>query len=550
MSADEVGVVEWPTLWVAPAWIERHCVVPDGLRQGQPFRLVGWQLWVTVNRYRVKPDARPVGTIVAGHETKPASAFHYRRVQVVLPQKAGKAPLTATHISLEAVGPAVFAGWAVGGEQWRCWDHGCSCGWRYSYAPGEPMGVPWATPLIQITATSDDQTDNIYDALRPMIDKGPLHEMIPKTGEEFIRLPGDGEIAPVTSNARSRLGQRVTDVEWDETGLYTDSNRMRGVYDTQRRGLAGMGGRGAEWTNSWDPNEDSVAQRTAESAAQDVFRFHPLAPAGLSYTNKRERRRIHRHVYMGSSWVDLDAIEAEAADLLEHDPGQAERFFGNRVVPGQGAAFSGDRWRELTDVTVIVADRRVITVGVDGARFDDALGIVATDVEAAHQWPLGIWEVPADAPPDYEHPFDQVDGTMVDAFDRWDVWRVYVDPQMIEHLLERWQGRWGDKRVVPWWMNRPKQTAHAVRRFATALTAGDVTNDGDSHLERHIRNARRWTVNVRDDKGRQMWVIGKDHPHSPRKMDAAAAAVLSWEARGDAIAAGALNQRAGSWYAY
>jgi hypothetical protein len=36
-----------------------------------------------------------------------------------------------------------------------------------------------------------------------------------------------------------------------------------------------------------------------------------------------------------------------------------------------------------------------------------------------------------------------------------------------------------------------------------------------------------------------MHVIGKDRPHSPFKMDLAAAAVLSWEARGDAIADGA-----------
>ena len=32
------------------------------------------------------------------------------------------------------------------------------------------MGRPWPTPLIQITAFSDDQTGNIYDALKPMID--------------------------------------------------------------------------------------------------------------------------------------------------------------------------------------------------------------------------------------------------------------------------------------------------------------------------------------------------------------------------------------------
>jgi hypothetical protein len=40
-----------------------------------------------------------------------------------------------------------------------------------------------------------------------------------------------------------------------------------------------------------------------------------------------------------------------------------------------------------------------------------------------------------------------------------------------------------------------------------------------------------------------MWTICKDRRGSPNKMDAAMAGGLSWEARGDAIAAGALKAR-------
>ncbi|MFF8943228.1 hypothetical protein ACF1A5_13350 [Streptomyces sp. NPDC014864] len=38
--------------------------------------------------------------------------------------------------------PTVYAGDADGGEQFRCRDHGCSCGFAHIYAPGEPMAVP------------------------------------------------------------------------------------------------------------------------------------------------------------------------------------------------------------------------------------------------------------------------------------------------------------------------------------------------------------------------------------------------------------------------
>jgi hypothetical protein len=120
---------------------------------------------------------------------------------------------------------------------------------------------------------------------------------------------------------------------------------------------------------------------------------------------------------------------------------------------------------------------------------------------------------------------------------------VYCDTQWIEHLVSKWQGRWGEKRVLPWYTNRPKQMAFALRAFKAAQTSGDVSHDGDSQLSGHVENAKKKRVSVRDDDGRQLWVITKDAPMSPRKIDAAMAACLSWECRMDAIAAGATVKR-------
>src|SRR6266571_704380 len=144
-------VVDFPTLWIVPDWIEAHCVLPDSVGKGQPFVMYDWQLWCTVNHYRIKPGALPAWSVKRDKSlVSPASAFHYRRSQVVAPQKTGKGPWSATLISAEAVGPVVFVGFAVGGEVYECADHGCSCGWTYEYEPREPMGAPWPTPLIQL----------------------------------------------------------------------------------------------------------------------------------------------------------------------------------------------------------------------------------------------------------------------------------------------------------------------------------------------------------------------------------------------------------------
>ena len=318
-GAEEPG--EFPSLGgLVGEWIEENCVIPDGDFKGTPYLLTD-EMWDFLGHfYRLRVDAS---------EDRPASAWMYRRGQLVRPQKWGKSPFTAALICLEAVGPALFAGWD---------------------ADGEPVGRPWASPLIQVTASSEDQTDNVYRALVPMIDYGPLADVITDTGETRINLPGDGRIDPVTSKARSRLGQRVTFVVQDETGTWTRANGGLSLATTQNRGLAGMGARGVEITNAWDPAELSVAQQTFESRVTDIYRDYRSAPKTLSYRNKVDRRKIHRIVYGDSWWVDLDRIEAEAAEILERDPAEAERFFGNRVVAGSDAWLPDGLWERARRV--------------------------------------------------------------------------------------------------------------------------------------------------------------------------------------------------------
>jgi hypothetical protein len=344
--SDRVGVVDFPTLGdLLDAWYEQHCVVPDGFARGQMFRQYDWQFWCTANHYRVREDVvwRPERPVLN-------QAFHYRRSQVVGPQKSGKGPWSAAITSGEAVGPTVFGGWAKAGDVYDCKrDGGCPCGWYYEYEPGEPKGIRHPSPLIQLTATSEDQVDNVYRPLTAMIRMGPLSALMsPREG--FIRVVGQNDdpdldrIDVVTASANSRLGNPISFALQDETGLYTKANKMRRVAETQRRGAAGMGGRTLETTNAWDPAEQSVAQTTFETAAEDVFRFFRQPPPKLRYSRKDERRRIHEFVYEGSDHVNLDSIEAEAAEMALTDPAQAERFFGNRIVAGGGSWLPDGVW--------------------------------------------------------------------------------------------------------------------------------------------------------------------------------------------------------------
>lgn len=521
-------------------------MVPDGWRRGEPFRLYEDQLLYFSRFYLVRHDAEwfPQSPIKG-------SAFVHSRALYIGPQGVGKNPTIACQCTLEAVGPALFAGWAGKDEGYVCAEHGCRCGWEYAYDVGEPKGMLWPTPWIEITAFSEDATVNTYAALRPMIELGPLADVLPKTGEEFIRLPGGGAIKTVTSADRSRLGGRPTFIPQDELGLWTTANRMRQLADTQWRNLSKMDGRSAQTSNAYDPGEHSVAQQMVEDNEPGVYVQMRTPPANLSYANKAERHKIHLAVYPADTLrengghVELASIESEAAKMAARDPAQAERFYGNRVVSGGGKAFDSVAWGNNADREHKVPPRASITLGFDGSKVDDCTALIATEVATGFQWSVGIWDPRQHSGQIPEH---LVDAAVDKAFQDYRVWRMYADPPYWKEKIAEWQGRYGDKVVILWETGRSKAMSYAVANFAASVRDGSVTHNGDTTLATHIGHAFRKPTFVKDEHGEPMYAIQKESRDSGNKIDGASAAVLSWEARTDAVAAGMAKAKRPSVY--
>jgi hypothetical protein len=157
---------EVPTLGnLVAEWIQDHCVIPDREFRGEPFVLTEEQQWHLIWHYALTPEGRWFIRVV--------SSWSGRR-------SGGRARSAAAMVCAEAAGPVLFDGWD---------------------AKGEPVGRPWATPHIQVTACSEEQTDNTWRALQPMIELGPLAaDFIPDTGLTRVNLPGGGLIEPVTAS--------------------------------------------------------------------------------------------------------------------------------------------------------------------------------------------------------------------------------------------------------------------------------------------------------------------------------------------------------------
>ena len=515
-------------------WIEAHCRVPGGVYEGEALTFNGWQLFCTVNHYRVKPTA----TVDPRRLLEP---FHYRRSIVVGPQKCGKSPWGAGMILLEAVGPSLFAGWATGGEVYRCEDHGCACGWEYPYEVGEAMGVPRRKSLIGLLAYAETQTQNVYEPLQTMIHSGPLAEFV-HVREGFIRTPNRGKIIPLSAAAKSKLGQPLTGGLGDESGLYTASNRVLDTWQTMRRGIAAMQGRTIELTNPWDPMENSAAQQAFESRTADIFRYYRKPPVELDYAKKRDRHKIHVHVYADSPWVDPTTIDAEADELVETDPTQAERFFGNRLVQGLGAFLTDELWSAQTSPRPI--DASAVCLGFDGSFSGDWTALRAETLDGHRFTPTygpdsrpTIWN-----PAEWggKVPRSEVVAAVAELFDRFTVARMYVDPRHWETQADAWALEHGEDVVVIWPTNSITRMFPALNRYVTDIDEGGTTHDDCPITRTHALNARKLA------KPGDKFILGKPSDH--QKIDALMADVLAHEAAADARAAGWTDAPTGPTY--
>lgn len=525
-------------LWIW--WIEKHCVVPDGDNAGDPFVPSLDHSVYLANWGRVRAGAKP---------GERAAAFTYRIGLWVAAQKVGKSPGVAAETCLEFVGPALYDGRAVEGELYVCPFPDCACmDDPYVFMEGEPKGRPWATPRIQLAAVVEDQVENTWGALVPMIDDGPLSNVIPKTGEAFIRHPNgnrDSRVEIVTSKADGKLGARISAGKCDETGLWTDSNSMTKFERTLRRGAGGMGGRISHSSNPYDPAENSVLQRQMESKQKDILKHHFPPPAAWDFRLKKDRELIFKWNYASSPWVDLRTVEAEAVALMETDPAEAERFYGNRIVAGRGSWFDMPKW-EAKRAPVEVRPRTKVCLGFDGSDADDLTGIRAETLNQYQFTPTygvdrkpTLWD-----PRDWNGrvPRAEVMAAFRELAVEFEVVRAYLDPPFWESEIDTLAAELGEKVFLRWYTNRPSQMHSSLERFRTDVYNPDsgFTHDGDAQVTVHLRNAVVRAGNVDPVTKVRKYTIGKPEKH--QKIDYAMSSVLAHEAVMDAIKSGALTE--------
>lgn len=418
---------------------------------------------------------------------------------------------------------------------------------------GLAQGRPVTDPFIPMVAYTEEQSDELaYAALRTVLSEGPLVGDFDIGLERIMRLKGGGKAVSIATTPDASDGARTTFQVFDETHRHV-LPRHRLAHQTM---MANLPKRPIadpwmlEITTASEPGTGSIAEATMDYAK--AVMAGRIADPGLFFYHRQAGDHHDLSTFDGrraavieasgpsASWRDVDRI-ARQWDDPTWDPAYLERVWLNRLVQSSSQAFNVNAWAALKVEQSPVKDGDLITVGFDGSMFHDATAIVATHLKTGYQWMPGLWEHPQ-AKGEWQVPAADVDAVIDGLFERYRVSLMYGDPPYWESWLSAWSGRHGDKVVIEWWTNRRRPMSAALRSYDSAIRERSLCHSGDERLKRHIANARRqdlpgWV----DEQGKPLWLIRKERPDSPHKIDAAMAAVLSWEARNDAIAGGALS---------
>lgn len=448
--------------------------------------------------------------------------FLYRRGASRRSKGWGKSPVEAAKAIAELAGPVRFAGWD---------------------ARGEPVGRPWGTAddpaaWVQLAAVSEDQTENTHSVVYEFLtanDGRAADDLKIDAGltRSFLRDGNrKGKLEPVTAAAGTREGQPVTYAVLDETHLWTPTNGGVKLARTLRRNVAKMGGRTFETTNSFEPGARSVAEATHKAAGEGtagVFYDAVEAPdLDLDVATDAEMLAALKVSYGDSWWVPLERI---VADIRDPDTPRedAERFFFNWNRKGGGRAVDPKVWAGLVGETTRPAAKQRIGLGFDGSISGDATALVGCTAEG-RLFVVEVWERPLGAHVDWKVPRLAVHQAVEAAFERWDIGRMLCDPPRWETEVDQWAERFGEEVVLRLDTFSERRFGPAVSRFRTAIAEGSLSHDGSDVLERHVLAASLKKTRAKDpeDDGRTMYVITKGD--DGRKIDAAVAAILAFEA--------------------
>jgi phage terminase large subunit-like protein len=391
-------------------------------------------------------------------------------------------------------------------------------------------------PEVLLAASSDRQAGRLFDAAARFVRRSPELSGLLRVRDhagEIVREDGLGIIVRLTSDPARLYGYSPTDVVCDELAWWTTPNLRRAYAALTSGGGARSAPQVYTITTAGEASQrhDSILGRILDAAldADDVVREPGLTVCRMGdaqtlvWAYEAPTTDPHDVKAMKlanpASWISEAYLRRQAQDP-ELTGAEVLQLHGCVWAATETTWVEPQAWAGRADPSRRLLDGERLVLGFDGSYARDATALVACTLDGFLS-PIAVWERPDRAPAGWKVPRDEVDDQIHAAMERYDVVELAADPPGWHAELDGWSERYGPV-VVEFPTNQRQRMGPACDRFRSGVLDGTLTHDGSSVLARHVGHC------VAKDTPFGT-VITKAHKDSPRKIDAAVAAVVAYD---------------------
>lgn len=492
---------------------------------GEPFLLTGEQARFILWFYAIDDEGKWINTLGIK----------------IAPKGWGKDPLGAAILAFEMCGPCRFNGWNT---------------------DGTPKAKDMPSAWCQVAAVKSAQNENTFLYLRSIFtEKAKAEYQLEFNAGTIYAYGRKRKIESIASRGESLEGNVPTFILCSETHHWTQSSGCIKLWTVLKRNSSKvLNSHIMAITNTYNPSEDSIAQRHVE--AYEAYKFGRAkdqkilldfkgATDHAPYETLEQRMIVLNEVYGESAkWQDI-SIHADTFDSVSEDLAETIQFFYNGIGMKASSWVDVRKWDACgMDIPDGIPLNSKIVLALDCSLNQDSTALTAMVVGGKYDktiFTLGVWEKPpashGTAAIDWMAPRDEIFAEICEVFKKFKVLAFHADPShkkdinganywlpMINNLHTLYSSKispafWAQKtNAFNWDMTssiRQKTFVEALGSLEQEITDNTIRHDRHPAMRRHIMNARRM-------KGQHGYSIGKASSQSPDKIDLAVCAGINY----------------------
>jgi phage terminase large subunit-like protein len=391
------------------------------------------------------------------------------------------------------------------------------------------------SPQILLTASSDKQAGRLYEACANFIRRSPVLSELVRVRDyigEIKREDGQGVIYRMSSDPARLHGYNPSLVVCDELASWTTPSLQRAYAALTSGGGARQAPQVFTITTAGEAHEraSSILGRLLDGALEhgavqrkrglQIARHHDAQT--LLYNHEAPTVDPHDVRAMKAanpaSWISEDFLRRQAHND-ELTDAQVLQLHGCVWATAERTWIAPHAWKDRGCERELEVGETVI-LGFDGSERRDSTVLSAATLDG-FVYVLRAWERPTGAGSDWRIPRREVHAAIAQAFERFDVLELAVDPPGWYSEIDQWMELYGEK-VVEFDTKQSTRMAPACERFRAGTLNHHLSHAHQPTLAVHVGNcvAKETPSGV---------LVTKEHPDSPKKIDAAVASVIAYD---------------------